>query len=42
MKTLLDGRDRNLAGPTAPAEGLMFLGALYPGEWALPESVTLP
>ena len=42
MKTLLDGRDRTLAGPTAPAEGLMFLGALYPREWGLPESVTLP
>ena len=42
MKTLLDGKDRTLAGPTAPAEGLMFLGALYPSEWALPESVTLP
>jgi tRNA pseudouridine38-40 synthase len=42
MKTLLDGRDRTLAGPTAPAEGLMFLGALYPPEWGLPEAVTLP
>jgi tRNA pseudouridine38-40 synthase len=41
MKTLLDGRDRTVAGPTAPAEGLMFLGALYPPEWGLPESVTL-
>jgi tRNA pseudouridine38-40 synthase len=41
MKTLLDGRDRTVAGPTAPAEGLMFLGALYPPEWGLPEAVTL-
>jgi tRNA pseudouridine38-40 synthase len=41
MKTLLDGKDRTVAGPTAPAEGLMFLGALYPPEWGLPESVTL-
>ena len=41
MKTLLDGRDRTVAGPTAPAEGLMFLGALYPPEWGLPETVTL-
>lgn len=41
MKTLLDGRDRTVAGPTAPAEGLMFLGALYPPEWGLPEGVTL-
>lgn len=42
MKTLLDGKDRTVAGPTATAEGLMFLGALYPREWALPESVSLP
>ncbi len=42
MKTLLDGKDRAVAGPTASAEGLMFLGALYPREWALPESVSLP
>ena len=41
MKTLLDGRDRTVAGPTAPAEGLMFLGALYPPECGLPETVTL-
>ena len=41
MKTLLDGKDRTVAGPTAPAEGLMFLGALYPPEWGLPEAVTL-
>ncbi len=41
MKTLLDGRDRTVAGPTAPAEGLMFLGALYPPEWGLSEAVTL-
>ena len=42
MKTLLDGKDRTQAGPTAPAEGLMFLGALYPPEWSLPDAVTLP
>ena len=41
MKTLLVGRDRTVAGPTAPAEGLMFLGAMYPPEWGLPEAVTL-
>jgi tRNA pseudouridine38-40 synthase len=41
MKTLLDGKDRLVAGPTAPAEGLMFLGALYPQEWKLPESVSM-
>lgn len=42
MKALLDGKDRTVAGPTAPAEGLMFLGALYPQEWQLPESVSMP
>lgn len=41
MQTLLAGKDRTVAGPTAPAEGLMFLGALYPAEWGLPEAVTL-
>lgn len=39
---LLAGRDRNVAGPTAPAAGLVFLGPLYPPEWELPAEVTLP
>ena len=39
---LLAGRDRTLAGPTAPADGLVFLGPLYPPEWELPAEVTLP
>jgi tRNA pseudouridine38-40 synthase len=38
---LLVGRDRSLAGPTAPAEGLVFLGPLYPARWGLPAEVTL-
>ncbi len=38
---LLAGRDRTLAGPTAPAAGLVFLGPLYPPEWHLPDEVTL-
>ena len=38
---LLAGRDRTVAGPTAPAEGLLFLGPLYPAEWGLPDEVTL-
>jgi len=38
---LLAGRDRTLAGPTAPAAGLVFLGPLYPPEWQLPADVTL-
>ncbi|PBJ83420.1 tRNA pseudouridine(38-40) synthase TruA [Lysobacteraceae bacterium NML93-0399] len=38
---LLAGRDRTLAGPTAPAAGLVFLGPLYPPQWQLPAAVTL-
>jgi len=41
MAELLAGRDRAVAGPTAPPEGLLFLGALYPAEWGLPPEVTL-
>ncbi len=39
---LLAQRDRNLAGPTAQARGLTFLGPLYPKQWNLPPEVTLP
>jgi tRNA pseudouridine38-40 synthase len=38
---LLAGRDRTLAGPTAPAGGLVFTGPLYPACWNLPGEVTL-
>jgi tRNA pseudouridine38-40 synthase len=38
---VLAGRDRTLAGPTAPSTGLVFLGPLYPAEWGLPDEVTL-
>ncbi len=38
---LLAGRDRTVAGPTAPAEGLVFLGPKYPSEWGLRPEVTL-
>ena len=38
---LLALKDRTQAGPTAPAEGLVFMGAKYPQEWALPGQVTL-
>jgi len=40
IATLLAGRDRSVAGPTAPAAGLVFLGPLYPAEWGLPAEVS--
>ena len=36
---LLEGRDRTVAGPTAPAAGLLFLGPRYPRQWRLPQDV---
>lgn len=36
---LLEGRDRTVAGPTAPSAGLLFLGPKYPWHWGLPEEV---
>jgi tRNA pseudouridine38-40 synthase len=38
---LLEGRDRTVAGPTAPAAGLLFLGPKYPRRWGLPAEVSL-
>ena len=37
---LLVGRDRTVAGPTAPAQGLLFIGPRYPRQWGLPAEVT--
>ena len=37
---LLAGRDRTVAGPTAPPTGLCFLGPVYPGKFGLPDEVT--
>ena len=38
---LLAGRDRTVAGPTAPPDGLVFVGPLYPARWGLPAMVAL-
>ncbi|MDE2407324.1 MAG: tRNA pseudouridine(38-40) synthase TruA [Xanthomonadaceae bacterium] len=38
---LLEGRDRTVAGPTAPSAGLLFLGPRYPAKCGLPAEVTL-
>jgi len=38
---LLRGRDRSVAGATAPPQGLCFLGPLYPAQWGLPSEATL-
>ena len=36
---LLEKRDRSIAGPTAPASGLLFIGPRYPRQWSLPQEV---
>lgn len=41
VRNVLAGRDRTLAGPTAPSQGLAFLHPSYPAEWRLPVEVTL-
>ncbi len=41
LAELLAGRDRAVAGPTAPSAGLVFLGPRYPAEWRLPAEVTM-
>lgn len=38
---LLAGRDRTVAGPTAPSAGLVFVGPRYPAECQLPAEVSL-
>ena len=40
MGELLAGGDRTVAGPTAPAAGLLFVGPLYPPQCGLPPEVS--
>ncbi|MEO6799430.1 MAG: tRNA pseudouridine(38-40) synthase TruA [Rhodanobacter sp.] len=42
MGQLLAGRDRQVAGPTAPASGLTFIGPRYERHWGLPEGISQP
>ncbi|TAL73085.1 MAG: tRNA pseudouridine(38-40) synthase TruA [Rhodanobacter sp.] len=39
---LLAGRDREVAGPTAPPTGLTFIGPRYEAHWGLPAEVCQP
>lgn len=39
MADILASRNRRLAGPTAPAQGLVFVGPIYPAQWGLPRQV---
>ncbi len=39
LAEVLEGRDRTLAGPTAPAQGLVFVGPRYPRTLPLPDEV---
>ncbi len=40
LRELLEARDRGRAGPTAPPQGLCFLGPRYPAHFGLPAEVT--
>jgi tRNA pseudouridine38-40 synthase len=40
MAELLAGCDRQVAGPTAPASGLTFIGPRYERHWGLPVEVS--
>jgi tRNA pseudouridine38-40 synthase len=38
VEEILAGRDRTLAGITAPAQGLYFLKVNYPAQYEFPDS----
>jgi len=40
MAELLAGRRRDVAGPTAPSSGLVFVGPRYEAHWGLPAQVS--
>lgn len=41
LASVFHARNRDLAGPTAPASGLTFVGARYPSKHELPQTVTM-
>jgi tRNA pseudouridine38-40 synthase len=42
IEQLLHGRDRTVAGPTAPPQGLYLVKVTYPEEHGLPQQILLP
>jgi tRNA pseudouridine38-40 synthase len=42
LATLLAGRDRSVAGPTAVAHGLVFVAPVYPAHFGLPAEASVP